>query len=77
MRSEEAPKVSLLVSVDEANLPRFSEVVDVMKGVGMDVERQMETLGIVTGSVSPDKVGPIRDIEGVARVEESRQVRAS
>jgi len=65
-------KVDLLISVDDEHLSRFSEVVKSIEGAGMDVDQQMEEIGVVTGSIEPEKVDPISDVEGVAHVEQSR-----
>ncbi len=68
------PKVSLLVSVNDDHLDRFSEVVKDVENAGMEVEQRMEDLGVITGSIESEKVEPLRQVEGVAHVEESRRV---
>jgi hypothetical protein len=65
-------KVDLLISIDE-HLSRFSEVVKDIEDVGMNVEQQMEEIGVVTGSIEPGKVDPLSRVEGVSHVEESRE----
>ena len=65
-------KVDLLISIDDEHLGRFSEVVKSIEDVGVDVARQMEEIGVVTGSIEPGKIGPINDVEGVSHVERSR-----
>jgi hypothetical protein len=67
------PKVNLLVSVDDEHLDRFSEVVKGVEDVGMEVEEKLEDLGVLTGSIDPEKVEPLRRVEGVSHVEESRR----
>ena len=67
------PKVSLLVSVDDEHLDRFSEVVKRAEAAGMEVEQKMEDLGVLAGSIDPEKVEPLRRVEGVSHVEESRR----
>ena len=69
------PKVSLLVSVDDEHLDRFSEVVKRAEAAGMEVEQKMEDLGVLAGSIDPEKFEQLRQVEGVSHVEESRQVR--
>ncbi len=61
-----------MVSVDDDHLDRFSEVVKGVEDVGMEVEQRMEDLGVLTGSIDPEKVEPLRRVEGVSHVEESR-----
>ena len=66
------PKVSLLVSVDDEHLDRFSEVVRGVEDVGMEVEQKMEDLGVLAGSIDSKKVESLRRVEGVSHVEESQ-----
>lgn len=61
-----------MVSVDDDHLDRFSEVVKGVEDVGMEVEQRMEDLGVLAGSIDPEKVEPLRRVEGVSHVEESR-----
>ncbi len=68
------PKVSLLVSVNDDHLDRFSEVVKDVENAGMEVEQRMDDLGVITGSIDSEKVEPLRRVEGVAQIEESRGV---
>ena len=67
------PKVSLLVSINDDHLDRFSKVVKDVEDVGMEVEQKMEDLGVLTGSIDSEKVEPLRRVEGVSHVEESRR----
>jgi UDP-N-acetylmuramate-alanine ligase len=67
------PKVSLLVSVNDDHLDRFSKVVKDVEDVGMEVEQKMEDLGVLTGFIDSEKVEPLRRVEGVSHVEESRR----
>ena len=66
-------KVSLLVSVDDEHLDRFSEVVKGLKEAGMAVEQEMEGIGTVTGSIDSEKVEQLSKVEGVSHVEQSRR----
>ncbi len=68
------PKVSLLVSINDDHLDRFSEVVTDVENAGMEVEQTMENLGVLTGWIGSEKVEPLRRVEGVSHVEESRRV---
>jgi hypothetical protein len=63
----------LLVSVNDDHLDRFSKVVKDVEDVGMEVEQKMEDLGVLTGSIDSEKVEPLRRVEGVSHVEESRR----
>ena len=66
-------KVNLLVSVDDEHMERLSEVAEKVKDVGMDVEQELEEIGVITGSIDSEKVEPLRKVEGVSQVEESRR----
>jgi hypothetical protein len=68
------PKVSLLISVSDDHLDRFSEVVKGVEDVGMEVDEKMEDIGVLTGSIDSEKVEPLRRVDGVSHVEESRRV---
>ncbi len=68
------PKMNVLVSINDDHLDRFSEVVKEAENAGMQVEQKMEELGVLTGSIDSQKVEPLRRLEGVSHVEESRRV---
>ena len=65
-------KIKLSISVDDEHLDKMSEVVKRIKKAGLKVEAQLESLGIITGSVDSDKQDSIRNIKGVASVEEDK-----
>jgi UDP-N-acetylmuramate-alanine ligase len=67
------PKVSLLISVADDHLDRFSEVVKEVEDAGMEVEQRMEDLGVLAGTIDSEKVEPLRQVAGVSHVEESRR----
>jgi len=66
----------LLVSliVEETYLVHFSEIVDSCKAAGMDVQRQMTTVGVISGTIEASRVKVLARIRGVRHVEESREV---
>ena len=68
------PKLSVLVSINDDHLDRFSEGVNDVENAGMEVEQKMEDLGVLTGSIDSEKVEPLRRVAGVSHVEESRRV---
>lgn len=57
------------VSVDHLHLDRFSEIVRRARRAGLKVDQQLETIGVVTGSIDSGKVARLRKVEGVAAVE--------
>lgn len=66
----------LLVSliVEETYLIHFSEIVESCKAAGMDVQRQMTTVGVISGTIEASRVKVLARIRGVRHVEESRDV---
>jgi hypothetical protein len=67
------PKVSLLISVADDHLDRFSEVVKDIEDAGMEVEQRMEDLGVLAGTIDSEKVEPLRQVAGASHVEVSRR----
>lgn len=67
-------KVKLSVSVDDQHLKRFAQVVKGVKQAGMEVEQQLKDVGVITGSVDAAQVKSVRQVQGVAHVEESRDI---
>lgn len=68
-------EVNVSVSVAEGSMNRFSEVARRLKDAGLDVEQELEEIGVVTGSIDPQKAESLREIEGVAHVERSQEFR--
>lgn len=62
----------LSVSVEEAYLSRYAEVVEDCRKAGMLVERQMATVGIIAGTIDTARVQDLYKIAGVRDVEPSR-----
>jgi hypothetical protein len=65
-------KVNLTVSVPEEHLPRFGELVAKMKNAGFEVEQELRTLGVVTGSIDSDKMDDLRRLKGIGNIEQPR-----
>jgi hypothetical protein len=68
-------EVNVSVAVADGSMDRFSEVVRRLREAGLDVERELEEIGVVTGSIDPEKAESLREIEGVSHVERSREFR--
>jgi hypothetical protein len=66
--------VKLSVSVDDTHLECFSDVVRACTDAGMDVEHQMETVGVISGKIDETKLESLRRVGGVAAVEPERTV---
>jgi hypothetical protein len=65
-------KLNVTVSIKDEHLPHFPEVVEGMKKTGFEVDKQLESLGVVTGTIDSDKVHALRALKGIGNVEESR-----
>jgi len=68
-------EVNVSVSIADGSMDRVSEVVRRLKEAGLDVEQELGEIGVVTGSVDPEKAESLREIEGVSHVEQSREFR--
>jgi hypothetical protein len=68
-------KASFLVSVDDEHVDDLPGVVERLRAAGMEVERQIGAIGVVTGWAEPSRLEALRAIEGVADVEQSREYR--
>lgn len=69
----ERESIHLLVSLTGDPAERFGEVVGELKRAGLQVERELYSIGIVTGSCLPEDIDAIRGVDGV-HVEEEREV---
>ncbi len=70
---------TILVSiiVDEASLTRFSEIVASCKAAGMQVQRELTAIGVISGMIEASRMQVLAQIQGVRHVEQSRDVAAS
>ncbi len=67
-------RLNVVVSVDEARLKDFADVLQEMAEVGLHIENEMAMLGTVSGSVDdPQVLSRLRRVKGVAHVERCRQ----
>lgn len=65
-------QVKLTILVQEAWLDRFPTVVDHCRQAGMRIERQLVTVGVITGTIEQNRVATLNHIEGVSAVEPER-----
>ena len=70
-------EVNVSVSVDDASADRFSETVQRLKDAGLQVEQELEEIGVVSGSIDSEKEGSLRQVEGVSHVERSQDFQIS
>lgn len=65
----------IVVSVDDEHLEVLSDVVERLRGAGMDVEQVADAVGAVTGSVEPGDLAGVKAVPGVAEVDRQRSFR--
>ncbi|MCE6999942.1 hypothetical protein LZG04_34770 [Saccharothrix sp. S26] len=65
----------VVVSVADDSLAHLPTVVAALRDAGMVVERVLDGLGLVTGSVAPGVGDLLGAVPGVAHVEVDREVR--
>jgi hypothetical protein len=66
--------VNVLVTIADEQLPNFSKVVKKLEKVGLSVQKHLENVGIVTGSVPKDKMKSLTQVEGVADVSPEQEI---
>ena len=77
-RSAAAPeggRTEILVSVEGGHIERLGAVAEELRLAGMEVGAVMGDLGVVSGSVEPEKMEQLAAVSGVAAVEAAREVR--
>jgi hypothetical protein len=65
-------RVEVTVAVASQYLIHFDQVVADCEAVGLRVGEKLAILGIVTGQIEAQKMDRLRQVEGVAAVEESQ-----
>lgn len=66
------PTEQVSISVADAFLDRFAEVVKRIEQAGLTVDQQLDMIGVITGSIDSDDIGKLDQVEGIAAVERSR-----
>jgi hypothetical protein len=61
-------QTTVLVTVDDAHLPRLSEITENLKHAGVTVLGSLPKLGIIRGSVASEKMGSLAKLKGVESV---------
>ena len=65
-------KENVNISVADDSQTRFPEIVRALREAGLDVTQELESLGIVSGSIDSAKVADLQEMEGVTAVEKER-----
>jgi hypothetical protein len=63
-----AEKVDVTIRIEESNKDRMDEIVEALKGVGLDRVESHKRFMIVNGSVNADALDALRRVKGVASV---------
>ncbi|MBP2323815.1 hypothetical protein JOF56_004200 [Kibdelosporangium banguiense] len=64
----------IMVSVDDKSLSDLPRLITDLRQAGLKVDEVLEAIGTVTGSISPDAVGSLMAVPGVAHVEWQRDI---
>jgi hypothetical protein len=62
------------VLISDDYIDKFSEVVQESEKVGLKVVQQLKALGVVIGSIDPDRIKKLKQVKGVSSVEEPKEV---
>lgn len=68
-------RVNVTVTVDAEHRHSLDDVVEALRGCGMEVDQVLSTMGMVAGSVEAGTSGALGEVEGVADVSEAREIR--
>ena len=67
-------KKQILISIDDSHLERLSDVVEALKGEGLEVSRSLPALGVVSGAAEEGRLASLRGVEGVHSLEEEKTI---
>lgn len=65
---------NLFITVDTGEMHTFDGVLERLKKAGLEVRHANPTLGVITGSVDPGKLGDLKNVDGVQSIEEGREL---
>jgi hypothetical protein len=74
---DELKKVGVTIRLARTDRAQMSRIVQDLARLGLDRIERHDRFAIVNGSIPADKVGSLRDVEGVASVREDRTYRAT
>jgi hypothetical protein len=70
-------KKQVLVSINDSHMDRISAVIEELQKEGLDVQRSMPKLGVVSGAAEHGDLASLQDVDGVSSVEEERSVKVA
>lgn len=62
-------QVQVSVSVDNAHLAQIEQISQRLQSSGMNVQQTLSSIGVINGSIEPDQLNSLTQIEGVKNVE--------
>ncbi len=66
--------VEVTVSVADGHLSDLGKIVERCRQSGLNVTQILDQIGVIVGSIDPQRITALRQIAGVAAVEESREI---
>lgn len=72
MGASEPSEIDIVVTTDADSDP--ASVAPRLRDAGMRVGETLAAAGVVTGSAAPDRLGALRDVDGVLAVEAGREI---
>jgi hypothetical protein len=67
-------KLKVNVSIADESIPDFEKVAQRLKEAGLNVEQELESIGVVTGSIESNLLLNLEQVEGVAAVEQQQEI---
>ncbi|HZH34423.1 MAG TPA: hypothetical protein VEX64_06250 [Pyrinomonadaceae bacterium] len=67
-------KVEILVKINDAYAAKMTEIAKHCRAAGMSVEQQMDSVGMISGTIERASIPKVERIRGVSYVEESRPI---
>lgn len=62
-------KIKISISVDDTHLSQIEQVSRQLQSSGMSVEQTLSSIGVISGSISNDRLDGLKKIEGVKNIE--------
>jgi hypothetical protein len=73
MKASPDDRVEVLVSVDDKHIGEIKRIADDLARLGMDVDRLLGAIGVISGRVEKTKLRNLEGVPGVAEVEIAEQ----
>jgi hypothetical protein len=70
IRGVKMSQIKISISVDDAHLSEMEKISQNLRSSGVNVEQTLPSIGIINGSIDPDLVNSLYQIEGVQQVEQ-------